>query len=150
MRSSKKLIIIIATVASVLALTLSGVAFAQTGDAGDSQPQDEGGVLLDRVCEIYEENTGVTLNPEELQNAFAQAGAEMRGEAMEARLQNLVEQGKITQEEADQYLEWWESKPDTKLPGPFGFSGVHGFCGGMRGMFQNQFQHNFGLRGPIR
>ncbi len=140
MKRSKKLIIIIATVASVLALTLSGVAFAQTGDEGGSQAQDSHGALLDKVCEIYEENTGVALNPEELQNAFAQAGAELRDDAIESRLQNLVEEGKITQEEADQYLEWWQSKPDTASPGLFGFPGVRGSWGGMHGMFHNQSQ----------
>jgi len=150
MRRSKKLIIIIATVASVLALTLSGVAFAEEENGSDDQPVPRHEVLLERVCEIYEDNTGVALDSEELQNAFAQAGDEMRDEAMEARLQNLVEQGKITQEEAKQYLEWWESKPDTESFGPFGFSGGRGFCGGMRGMFQNQFQHNFGLHCPVR
>lgn len=146
MRRNKKFIIIMATIATVLALTLSGIVFAEEENGSDDQPVPRHEVLLERVCEIYEENTGVTLNPEDLKDAFAQAQNEMRDEALESRLQNLVEQVKITQEEADQYLEWWESKPDTESFGPFRLQGGQGFCGGMRGMFQNQFQHNFGLR----
>lgn len=137
MRRSKKFIIIMATVATVLALTLSGVAFAEEESGSNNQPVPRQEVLLERVCEIYEDNTGVALDSEELQNAFAQAGDGMRDEAMEARLQNLIEQGKITQEEAKQYLEWWESKPDTESFGPF------------RLMFQKQFRHNLGLQGPM-
>ena len=43
---------------------------------------------------------------------------ELREEALESKLQNLVEDGKLTQEEADQYLEWWQSRPDIQVPLP--------------------------------
>jgi hypothetical protein len=68
------------------------------------------------VCEIYQENTGVAIDPQQLKDAFVQAQDEMELNALESRLQSLVDQGRITQEEADQYLEWWKSKPDV----PFG------------------------------
>jgi hypothetical protein len=40
----------------------------------------------------------------------------MQYEALKSWLQDLVDKGKITQEEADQYLEWWQSRPDIELP----------------------------------
>ena len=118
---SKKFIIITVTVAAVVAGCLAGVVFANPENGDASQPEAKYGVLLDRVCEIYEENTGVTIDPQQLRDAFADARSEMRDEALESRLQYLVDQGKITQDEADQYLEWWQSRPD--VPFNFGFRG---------------------------
>jgi uncharacterized membrane protein len=96
-----------------------------TGD--QSQTTDRYQALLDRVCAIYEENTGVAIDSEQLKEAFDQAMKEEQDKAMESWLQNLVDESKITQEEADQYLEWWQAKPDVTLPGPGDFA----FGGGM-------------------
>jgi C4-dicarboxylate-specific signal transduction histidine kinase len=85
--------------------------------------------LLDRVCAIYEEQTGVAIDPGQLKDALQQARSEMQGEALQNWLQNLVGKGKITQEEADQYLNWWQSRPDIALPLP-GLGG-HGHRDGM-------------------
>ena len=35
---------------------------------------------------------------------------------MNSQLKNLVDEGKMTQEEADRYLEWWQSRPDSEAP----------------------------------
>ncbi len=43
---------------------------------------------------------------------MAQARSEMRADALQKRLQNLVSQGRISQEQADQYLEWQQARPD--------------------------------------
>ena len=86
--------------------------------------------LLDRVCQIYQENTGVAIDLQQLKDAFTQAQREMQDEALQSRLQKLVDEGKITQEEADQYLEWWQSRPNIELPELGGFGG-HGHGGGM-------------------
>jgi hypothetical protein len=125
MKRSKKLIIIAVTVAAVLAGTLNGVVFAQTENGDDSQPETKWEVLLDRVLEIYEEKTGVAIDQEALKDSFIQALSEMRTEALQNRLQNLVDEGRITQGEADEYLEWWQAKPDT--PFGFGFRGLGRF-----------------------
>jgi len=94
-----------------------------------SQTTDRHQALLDRACAIYEEKTGVAIDSAQLKDALDQAQSEMRDEALESRLQNLVDEGKITQEEADQYLEWWQSRPDIELPLPG--PGGHGPGGGM-------------------
>jgi hypothetical protein len=83
-----------------------------------SQPSDQYHALLDRACSIYEEKTGVAIDSEQLKDALDQARGEMRDEALESRLQDLVNDGQMTQEEADQYLEWWQSRPDIQLPLP--------------------------------
>lgn len=86
-------------------------------------------VPLDRACAIYEEETGVAIDPEQLIAALGQVRREMQEEALQNRLQNLVDEGHITQEEADRFLEWWQSRPDIKLPLP-GLGG-HVHRGGM-------------------
>jgi hypothetical protein len=94
--------------------------------------------LLDRVCQIYQQNTGVAIDPQQLKNAFTQAQGETQGEALQSRLEKLVNDGKITQEEADQYLEWWQSRPNIELPGLGGYGRGGGMmwgggCGGRDG-----------------
>lgn len=124
----KKKFIIAAVLATVVLVGGTGGAIlAQNGNEGENQPQARYAALLDRVCAIYEENTGTTIDPQALQDAFVQAKSEMQTEALQNRLQYRVEQGQITDEQADQYLEWWQSKPD--VPVKFGFKG-HGWLGG--------------------
>ena len=129
----KKLIAIAVLAAVMLAATIGGVVLAaDNGD--DSEPEAKYETLLNRVCEIYQEKTGVAIDQEALTDAFAQVQGEMRTEALENYLQSLVEQDKITQAQADEYLDWWQAKPDVSFG--FGFGGRGGFrgMGGPRGM----------------
>jgi len=95
-----KKVMVIALAAILLVGSSVGVVAAQNGD--DSQPNAANQTLLDRVCEIYQENTGTTIDQQALQDAFAQARSEIQAEAMQNRLANLVDKGRITQDEADQ------------------------------------------------
>lgn len=122
MSRSKKFIIIGVVGAVLLVASIGGVVYAQTGDG-------EGpGAMLDKVCAIYQQSTGTTIDQQALKNAFAQAREEMRPlappipkdrprmddpEAMEERLQNLVNDGKITQAQVDEFTAWLNAKPDT-------------------------------------
>ena len=139
MRRSRKLILIGLLAIVVLAGSIGGVVFAQTEDGDDSQPQAQYGAMLDKVCEIYENNTGVAINPEELQKAFDQARSDIMAEARENFRQRLIDEGKITQEQFDEFDKWLESKPDVPFPfGPRNHGGIRPFGGGFRGF------HRFG------
>lgn len=96
------------------------VAGSDSSSTTDDQNQiaDRYQALLDRVCAIYQDNTGVAIDSEQLKDAFEQAQGELQEEALESRLQHLVDDDKMTQEEADSYLEWWQSRPDIGLPLP--------------------------------
>jgi uncharacterized membrane protein len=102
---------------------------SNTTAGNQTQATDRYQALLDRACAIYGETMGVAIDPEQLKEALDQARSEMQDEALKSWLQNLVDKGKITQEEADQYLEWWQSRPDIGLPLPA--LGGHGHGGGM-------------------
>ena len=114
---SKKFIIIAVLAVVALAGSIGGVVLAQTGDE-DNSPQAQQQALMEKVCAIYQQNTGVAIDSAELQKAFDQVQSEMRQEAQDKFLQSLVDEGKITQEQADQYKAWLEAKPDIPLLGP--------------------------------
>ena len=126
---SKKLIIGVVLAVVIVAGSIGGVVVAaDNGD--DSQPEAKYQALLDRICAIYQEKTGVAIDSQVLKDSFAQAQNELRIEALQNRLQNLVEQEKITQQQADDYLEWQQARPDV----PFGFGhGVFRVRGRMHG-----------------
>jgi len=137
MRRSKKLILagLLATV--VLAGSIGGVALASEGD-DDCSPAARFGNLIDRVCNIYDDNPETTgdINREALKSAFADARSEICAEGMpnsgevdpeaiQNHLQTLYDEGKITEEQYLRMQERLESMPDN-MPG-FGFHGHGGF-----------------------
>jgi hypothetical protein len=152
-RSKKFLIPVISVI--VIGATLGGVAIANADDENSgNQTQVIKDNLLDKVAEIYEQNTGTAIDSAELQKAFTEARQAIQDEALDNFLKKLVTDGKITQEQADQYKTWldarpafpteefktWmESRPD--IPGLFGgrfpggmmpFDGMRGIMGKIR------------------
>ncbi len=75
-----------------------------------------------------------------LEDALAQAKGDMANEAVQARADAMVEKELITQDEADEYVEWFESRPgfmNRGFGGPrFGGWG-HGGKGGERGRMKD-------------
>ncbi len=126
----RKIILIPLGVAVLLAGSIAGIAFAQdsTSSSGNS--------LFARVATI------LGIDQTKLENAFTQAQKEMRDEALTDYLDKLVEEGNITQAQADQYRSWWDSKPDAldKLAPGFGFGGRGGGFGPGCGMRIAPFQ----------
>ena len=142
---SKKFIIVTLLAIVVLVGSTAGVVFAQTENGDESLPEARHEALLDRVCEIYEENTGDPIDPQVLRDAFTQAQSEMRAEAQDKFRQRLIDEGKITQEQIDQFETWLESRPDVPFaPGPRSHGGMHrGF-----GAFGSGFRGFGGLCAP--
>jgi C4-dicarboxylate-specific signal transduction histidine kinase len=103
---------------------------SNTTAGNQTQGTDRYQALLDRVCAIYEEKTGVAIDSGQLKAALEQARSEMQDEALQSRLEKLVNEGKITQAEADQYLQWWQSRPNIGLPGLGGQGRFFGPRGG--------------------
>jgi len=138
---SKKFIIGTVLAALILAGSIGGVALASEGEE-ESLPDVQCGIFIDEVCEIYNaENPEAPIDCEELTEAFYQARSEMHPEGlrsrfmmgpedMQSRLDALLEQGEITQEQYDEMLERWQSRADGA--DSFGFRSRGGF-GGFRG-----------------
>jgi hypothetical protein len=155
---SKKFIIIAVLTILVLGGTLGGVAIAQANNEDNNASQTANVTsFLGKVAEVYQKNTGVAIDPEELQKAVTEARQALKDEALDNYLQKLVTDGKITQEQADQFKTWldsrptfptdefktwWDARPD--IPTLFGegngprmgpFGGMHGGMGRLGGGF---------------
>lgn len=127
---NKKLIIIAVVAAVVVLGSIGGIALAV--DNSQSQASSNVTTVWDKVAGILK-GEGVNVTSDQLKGAFTKAQGELQTEAMQKRLQSMVAEGKMTQEQADAYLNWWKAKPDA--PAGFGFRGRGGFggMGGMRG-----------------
>ncbi len=109
-----------------------GAVFAQGVVTGGDSPAQS---FVSRVAAI------LGLEEAQVKDAFQQATGEMRDEAILRKLDHLVAQGRLTQEQADEYLDWYQSRPDTLPPGlPFRGLGGRGFFGG-------RFRSGHGLGG---
>ena len=80
------------------------------------------------------------LDEAQVQDAFYQAARETRDEPVQSELDRLVAQERITREQADEYLGWFQARPEGFRPGfHFRGSGGHGFFGGR--MFGSHHRH---------
>ena len=144
MSKRKKLVLTVIAVVLVIGGVLGGTAIAAAQDdetVPDQQTQMD--TLLDKVAQIYEQNTGTTLDTEALKSAFQQAGKELNAERQQTMLDKLVEDGVITQEQADEYQAWLEARPDVNT-GPFNLDKGLPFGStqrGFRGMQDHQGWH---------
>ena len=120
----RKLMISVMMVVMVVGLT-GGVVTAQTNEPdGTSRLQD----LASRVAAI------LGIDEQQVQDALDQARTELRDERMQAKLAAMVEQGRLTQEQADEYATWHETRPSFIGPGLGGPKfGHHGRGFGRRG-----------------
>ena len=104
---SKKFILAVVLSVVMLVGGTAGVALAQSEEDEGLGPRH---AVAARVAEI------LGIDQQELEDAFKQAMSEMREEALDRHLQKLVDEGTLTQEQADEYKEWIESRPDVPMP----------------------------------
>lgn len=110
MWKSKKFMVVAVIIAVVLVGTVAGVALAQANKGSSTTTQ--GTTFAARVAAI------LGIDQQKVQDAFDKANRDMADEALNNRLDALVKSGKITQQQADQYKSWWQSRPQGALPGP--------------------------------
>jgi hypothetical protein len=116
-RNKKWALAIVLAVVVILAVgVIGGVVYAQSGPG--TPANNTGDKLMAKVAEK------LGISQDKLETAFKDAQKELREEALSSRLDKLVEEGKITQEQADKYQEWWQSRPDV----PVGPDACPGFC----------------------
>ncbi|GEM_PF-673513 len=107
MRRNKKVLIIALLATVVLVGSIGGIAIVQAAEGTTTANVTQPKTLLARVAE----NLGI--DQTKLEAAVTKANKDMQLEALKTRLKNLVANGKITQVQADDYLKWYQSKPDT-------------------------------------
>ena len=145
---NKKIILLEVLAVVVLVAALGVAAVAQADDEDANQVQNNTTSLMEKVAEIYQANTGTAIDAQELEKAFEQAHTETMTETRNQFLEQLVEEGKITQEQADEFNTWLDSRPD--IPAIFGqanrggmmlFGGMHFGRGGNGGGFAFKSGH---------
>ena len=98
------IIAIVAVVALSAGITAVVSAESPEGEAGSNT--GPGQIFIGKLADILESDE------EELADAFKQARQEMCEEHQEQRLQNAIDEGLITEEEAEQIRGWWDSRPE--------------------------------------
>jgi len=96
---------------AALAITglVAGSAFAQEEESDVPPPPEE--TFVQRLAEK------LGIEESELEAAVAEVKSEMMDEAIARRLEKAVDNGKLTEEQADELLEWWQDRPDVGLGG---------------------------------
>jgi hypothetical protein len=110
MWKSRRFVVFAVIAAVVLVGCAAGVALAQTNSPPKPDPAK---TLMGRVAAI------LGIDQQQLQSAFDQANRDMENEALDNRLKGLVDQGKMTQQQADQYKKWWQDRPSPGLPNSY-------------------------------
>jgi len=108
---SKKVKVLISALVIAVLLTMGGVTMVMAEGEEETAPSPEASenALLERVADI------LGIDEEDLINAFEQARQEMCEDAFTSHINQAVEEGLITQDQADEILEWWSQRPDDAI-----------------------------------
>ncbi len=118
-----KKMFLIPVIVGVIAIVSTTAIFAQTPTPN---PQSTAKTFASRVASI------LGLNETQVQSALDQASKDTQNDAVKARLDAMVAAGKLTQAQADEYLNWYNARPEG-LKGGFGFGGPMQMHRGGRG-----------------
>ena len=91
---------------TALAFGFTAIASAQSTDGKVSATVEPGQMFIGKLAGI------LGLDEEQVSDAVQQARQEMREECQQQRLQNAIDEGIITEEEAEQIQGWWDSRPE--------------------------------------
>jgi len=107
---SKKVKTLISVLVVALLLAVGATTVMAEGEEETTPPPETGtNGLLERVADILE------IDQEDLIDAFKQAQQEMREGTFIRALNQAVEEGLMTQEQAGEIIKWWEAGPDDEI-----------------------------------
>jgi len=101
MRKIQKLVLATVLVTIMLVSSAPAIAMAQ-----EDETPERRGALIAQVAEI------LGIDQQEIENAMKQAQTELRQENLDTRLQELIAEGTLTQEQADDLESWMNARPD--------------------------------------
>ena len=104
----KRWVFITLLIGAMITGVLGGTVLAHDGGTGDSRPLQS---FTSRVAGI------LGLDEAQVQDAFNQAARELESEALQRSLDRQVELGRLTQQQADKYLEWYQARPNSLSSG---------------------------------
>ena len=120
---SRKLKTIISVLVAVVLLTVGGAVTVMAQEEEPvltPEPGTKMFMVTDNTTGLLARVAGILGIPQEdLANAFKQAQQEMREEAFSRYLDKAVEEGRITEEEANAIIEWNKQRPEVLGAGLF-------------------------------
>ncbi len=95
-------------IAAITALSFgfTAIASAQSTEGGVTGNEGPGQMFVGKLADILGMEEG------QVSDAMQQARRETREECQQHRLQNALDEGLITDAEAEQIQEWWDSRPE--------------------------------------
>jgi hypothetical protein len=120
MWSDKRFIIILVLLVVAIAVggSLGGIALARANNNNGEQARNVG---MNNIAGLLQPNSDNSSGIQGLIKDFEQARQEIKSEGLDAYLQQLVKDGKITQEQADKIKSWFNARQNT--PPTFGNRG---------------------------
>ena len=125
----KRVFLIVGALAAALSVSIGAVAVM--GQESSSDTDDSETTIQSFVSRVAE---NLELDEDTVQDAFDEARDDLKEDlkaahraAIEEKLEAAVEDGEITQDQMDEYLEWYDDKPDDL--------GISGSKGGHHGGF---------------
>ena len=91
---------------TALSFGFTAIASAQSTEGGVTGNEGPGQMFVGKIADI------LGLEEGQVSDAVQQAHQEMREECQHQRLQNALDEGLITDAEAEQIQEWWDGRPD--------------------------------------
>jgi hypothetical protein len=116
---SKKTKILIGVLAAVVLLAVVGTVTVMAATDNQTVPK----TLQSRIA------AKLGISDDQLKNAIGQAQADQRTEALGQYLDKAVQNGKLSQDEANQIKAWWQNRPaalDKVFPGNLGMPFMQG------------------------
>ena len=134
----KRVFLIVGVVAAALSVSIGAIAAMGQESSSDT---DDTTTTIQSFVSRFAEN--LELDEDTVQDAFDEARDDLKEDlkaahraAIEEKLEAAVEDGEITQDQMDEYLEWYDDKPDDL--------GISGSKGGHHGGFG--FGHHRGWK----
>ena len=99
----KKLRIMVPVAIGIVLVAFLSLNIALAQEDGEKKTSPD--KFVSKVAEI------LGLDAAEVDDAIKQARADLRKEAVQGKLEGLVKKGELSQEQADEYFQWTQSKP---------------------------------------
>jgi hypothetical protein len=106
MKKYMKVGLIALAAVTALSFGFTAIAAAQSTDGVVTDKEGPGQMFVGKLADI------LGLDEGQVSDAVQQARQEMREECQQQRLQNAIDEGLITDAEAEQIEEWWDSRPE--------------------------------------
>lgn len=149
MSTRLKIILVVISAVLVVSLIVGGVVVFANTTTTTTTTNSTTTTTKNPFLTALAKKLGISVD--QLTQDIQEARSEVQSQALKDRLQKLVDAGKLTQQQMDDYLNWWNSRP--QLPSGVLGSNLSGlgnsFGSGYRGSEMGRFNKGFRLPGQL-